>query len=75
MSFYGDGTFKQDLLDEIEHLISKHKLDKSSAVSDVADVLSYLALTAFNRDAEIEKAKAVAKQEAKRELLAKINAA
>lgn len=75
MSWYGDGTFKQDLLDSIEDLISKHKLIKSEAVADVADVLAHLALTAFNRDEQMERVRAEAKEEAKRELKAKINAA
>ena len=69
MSWYGDGTFKQDLLDEIEELISKHKLLKSDAVADVADVLANLALTAFNRDEQMERVKADAKEEVKRELI------
>lgn len=68
MSWFGDGSFKQDLLDEIESLIESHDMLKSEAVAEVGEVLAYLARGAFNRDEEMMRVKEEAKEEAKREL-------
>lgn len=75
MSWFGDGTFKQDVLDAIEDARENFGMTKPDAVQDVAEVLAYLAGSAFNRDEEIERVRAEAYEQAKRDLVSKINKA
>lgn len=72
MSWFGDGSFKQDLLDEIESLIETHNMKKPEAVSEIAEVLAHVACTAFNRDEQMMRVREEAKAEAKRELKARL---
>ena len=72
MSAFGDGTFKQQILEEIEFRIDEHKIRRSEAVAEVAEVLTWLSRTAFSRDKEIKRVWVEAKEEAKRELQQKL---
>ena len=75
MSTFGNDSFKQQILDEIEFRIDEHKIKKSEAVAEVAEVLAWLSRSAFNRDEEIKRVRAEAKEEAKRELQQKLREA
>lgn len=69
MSWFGDGTFKQDVLGWIESERDNHGKSKPEAVEEVAEVLAYLARTAFSRDEEMERVRAEAYEAAKRDLV------
>lgn len=43
MTAFGHDTFKQEVLDEIEALISQHRLSPMQAISEVLDVVRYMA--------------------------------
>lgn len=49
MSEFGYGTFKQDLLDEINYKADQHGVDRLTAISEAMEVISYLARNAFTR--------------------------
>ena len=72
MSAFGDNTFKQQILEEIEFRIDEHKIRRSEAVAEVAEVLTWLSRTAFNWDEAIKRIYEEAKEEAKRELQQKL---
>jgi hypothetical protein len=75
MSWFGDGTFKQDILERIESERECHGKTKPEAVEEVAEVLAYLTRSAFSRDEEIERVRAEAYEAAKRDLLSKLGKA
>ena len=41
MSWFGNGSFKQDLLNEIETLIETHGMKKPESVSEIAEVFAH----------------------------------
>lgn len=69
MSWYGRGTFKQDLLDSIEHLLVEHGETPIEALESVLEVIGYVT-SKFDYESDIYKK---AKEDAKREILGKIN--
>lgn len=73
MSEFGYDTFKQDLLDEINYKADQYKMDRLETISEVLEVVSYLARHAFSKDEALEKMKEWAYEEAKRDILAKLN--
>lgn len=72
MSYFGDGTFKQSVLEEIEYRAKDNGMSKPDAASEVAEVLAYLCQSAFNRDEEMERVRVAAVSEARREMLAQL---
>ena len=73
MSWFRNGSFRQDLLDEVEHLLDKHGLSRLDALSEILEVVGHLADNAVFRDEALQKVKEQALREAKQELLSKIN--
>lgn len=73
MSQFGDRTFKQEVLEFIVDEAKTHNLDLFQAVEGVMDVVSHLALTAFRKDAALARMYERAKEEAKAELMKKMN--
>ena len=72
MSQFGDGTFKQDLLDAIENVMDEHNIERHCAAGDVAHVLAYICDTAFSRDKALQAIRVEAVEQAKSDLTAKL---
>ena len=63
MSWYGDGNFKQDLLEALEEILERHDVNAFENISDILEVVGYVA-GKFDYKGEIYvKAKADAKYE------------
>lgn len=73
MSWFGDGTFRQDVLEDIEVRMEQHSVSRVDAVSQVAEVLAHLADSVLFKDAALNKLREQAVAEVRRELMAKIN--
>jgi streptomycin 6-kinase len=68
MSAFGDGTFKQNILEEIEYRMKDHNMTRREVASELAYVLAYMCDSALWQDEEIAKVKAQAKIDARKEL-------
>ena len=73
MSWFAYGTFKQDVLDDIELCMERYSLSRLSALPDLLEVLSHIASTAPLRDEAVQKARADALAQARSELITKIS--
>jgi hypothetical protein len=73
MSTFGDRTFKQEVLDFIIDEAKTHNLDLLQAIEGVMDVVSHISLTAFRKDAALARIYERAKEDAKSELMKKMN--
>jgi predicted house-cleaning noncanonical NTP pyrophosphatase (MazG superfamily) len=63
MSWYGDGSFKQDLLESLEEILERHDVNAFENISEILEVVAYVA-GKFDYKAEVYvKAKADAKYE------------
>lgn len=68
MSWYGDGSFKQDLLESLEEILERHGVNAFENMSDILEVVGYVA-GRFDYKAEIYvKAKANAQYEIERKI-------
>lgn len=68
MSTFGDGSFKQDVYEQIGYSLVNHDLKPSEAVAEVLEVLQYI-LNGFDYESEVYKK---AKEDARKELLEQI---
>jgi hypothetical protein len=73
MSWFGDGTFKQDVLDHVESEINMHNLSRADAIAQLLKVVQHIAETAFSREEALAKAFDDDKKAAYREIRAKIS--
>ncbi len=72
MSWFGDGTFKQVILDEIRYHERAYGMRRHAACAAVAEVLTHLCETAFSEDEALAEAREQGRQEAKAELIKRL---
>ena len=72
MSWFGHGTFKQDVLDDIENQIEHYGGSRLEAVAELGEVMSHLISTAMNRDEALEEVRKRAYEEARADLIKRI---
>lgn len=68
MSAFGDGTFKQNIYDEIQWRVKDYNLKPSEAVSELLEICSYM-LGNFDYKSEVYEQ---ALKDAKAEILSKL---
>lgn len=68
MSAFGDGTFKQNIYDEIQWRVKDYDLKPSEAVSELLEICSYM-LGSFDYKSEVYQQ---ALKDAKAEILSKL---
>jgi len=75
MSVFGQGTFRQRLLEHIIDECARDAMDLFEGVEATMEVVSEIARTASRRDDSIKKLYAQARADARQELVAKLNEA
>jgi predicted house-cleaning noncanonical NTP pyrophosphatase (MazG superfamily) len=73
MSQFGHGSFKQNLLEHLLETAEDRQIDLLYTIEQVMEVVSHLASIAYKKDNAVKEIYEQAKEDAKRELLAKIN--
>ena len=63
MSWYGNGSFKQDLLEALEEILDRHEVNAFENISEILEVVGYVAGKFDYKDEIYTKAKADAKYE------------
>jgi hypothetical protein len=66
MSWFGNNTFKQTILDEIESRQEQYNMSRADAISETCQVIAHLADRGVMEREQIEKIR----EEVKREILA-----
>lgn len=72
-SFFGYDTFKQRILDHIIYECEQAGIDTFQGVEETMEVVSHLASSAFRRDEALKRLYEQAKEDARRELVAKLS--
>lgn len=68
MSTFGDGSFKQDIFEQLVYYVEQHGLEPQEAVSEVLEILQYT-LNSFDYSSQVYKK---AKEDARKELFEQI---
>ena len=69
MSRFGDGTFKQDIWEQVQEYAETHNLKSSEAVSALVDIVGWMLTTSDFEGEAYERGK----EDAKAEILSKIS--
>ena len=72
MSAFGDGTFKQRILDFVKSECEDFNYDYFDAIGALTDIITELAATAYVKDKSLARLYQQAKEQARDELLAKL---
>ena len=63
MSWYADGSFKQDLIESIEEILERHDVNAFQNITEILEVVGYIAGSFDYKNEIYVKARAAAKYE------------
>jgi hypothetical protein len=69
MSTFGDGTFRQDVYEQIQYYVDSHSLKPSEAISELMEIVQWMLIISDIEGEAYERGK----EDAKAETLAKLN--